>query len=607
MDINVLNLVESDTILALGYVDSIIAESPDPSPDEEHEVTMAEATEREERPHVQTPTDTPESGVKAPEYLQYGKVPRSLTGQRFPRRQSKDQWTARPMVAPMNIVKRSQGLETCTVPVSLKDYRTGTRNAVCDQPSSVPRHREVSIHPGSRQYQSLLGTREMMPLLNTLVEVWKITSGRSLPSIDKFPLCFPLGLFCGQDSLATPVYSVDSIIAESPDSSPDEEHEVTMAEATEREERPHVQTPTDTPESGVKAPEYLQYGKVPRSLNRPEIPQTSEVPVSLKDYRTGTRNAVCDQPSSVPRHREVSIHPGSRQYQSLLGTREMMPLLNTLVEVWKITSGRSLPSIDKFPLCFPLGLFCGQDSLATPVYSETCLLYEVYVKQTLLTRQVPTCPSAKYPPAPRPSSHLPLGQVPTCPSAKYPPAPRPRTHLPLGQVPTCPSAKYPPAPRPSTHLPLGQVPTCPSAKYPPAPRPSTHLPLGQVPTCPSAKYPPAPRPSTHLPLGEVPTCPSAKYPPAPRSSTHLPLGQVPTCPSAKYPPAPRPSTHLPLGLVPTCPSAKYPPAPRPSTHLPLGQVPTCSLVKYPPAPQPTTHLPLRQVPTCPFAKYPPAP
>ncbi|XP_069194273.1 uncharacterized protein [Procambarus clarkii] len=52
---------------------------------------------------------------------------------------------------------------------------------------------------------------------------------------------------------------VDSILAESPDSSPDEEHEVKEAEATEREERPRVQTPMDTPKSGVKAPEYLQY------------------------------------------------------------------------------------------------------------------------------------------------------------------------------------------------------------------------------------------------------------------------------------------------------------------------------------------------------------
>ncbi|XP_069165050.1 uncharacterized protein [Procambarus clarkii] len=70
---------------------------------------------------------------------------------------------------------------------------------------------------------------------------------------------------------------IDSILAESPDSSPDEEHAVTMSEATEQEERPRVQAPTDTKESGVKADEYLRYGKVQRSLNQPEIPQTLEV------------------------------------------------------------------------------------------------------------------------------------------------------------------------------------------------------------------------------------------------------------------------------------------------------------------------------------------
>ncbi|XP_069179064.1 trichohyalin-like [Procambarus clarkii] len=139
-------------------------------------------------------------------------------------RDSKDQWTTRQMMAPMNIAKGSQGLEVCiasvavkggtwkvmidtggirndiisdcfrqvdnprmivepggsvlrNVPDSLKDYRTGTRNAVCDQPSSqetaiiTSSNREVSIHPRSSLYQSLLETCEIMPLLDISVKV----------------------------------------------------------------------------------------------------------------------------------------------------------------------------------------------------------------------------------------------------------------------------------------------------------------------------------------------------------------------------------------------------------------------------------------------------
>ncbi|XP_069175198.1 cyclin-dependent kinase 11B-like [Procambarus clarkii] len=128
-------------------------------------------------------------------------------------------------------------------------------------------------------------------------------------------------------------------------------HEVIVTEATEQEERPRVQVPKDTQESGVEAPEYLQYGKVQRSSNRPEISQTSEVPVSLKDDRTGVRNVVRDQPPTVPRHREVSIRPTLRRCRSLLKTREIMPLLAISVKVWEVTSGRSLTTIFKFSLC----------------------------------------------------------------------------------------------------------------------------------------------------------------------------------------------------------------------------------------------------------------
>ncbi|XP_069191109.1 UDP-GalNAc:beta-1,3-N-acetylgalactosaminyltransferase 2 isoform X2 [Procambarus clarkii] len=100
-------------------------------------------------------------------------------------------------------------------------------------------------------------------------------------------------------------------------------------------------------------------------------PKTKWVPVSLEDRRTGTRNAVCDQPSSVPRHREVSSRPRSCLHRSLLERCEMMPLLDIAVETWKVTPGRTLPSIFKFPLCrnCPVGQFCGRDSLAVPDYS----------------------------------------------------------------------------------------------------------------------------------------------------------------------------------------------------------------------------------------------
>ncbi|XP_069194695.1 uncharacterized protein [Procambarus clarkii] len=166
---------------------------------------------------------------------------------------------------------------------------------------------------------------------------------------------------------------IDSYLAVSPDSL-DKEHEVKKAEVPELEERPRVQTPTDTNESGAKAEVCLRYGKLQRVVDQPEIPQTSEVcevPVSLKDHRTGTRNAVCGQPSSVPRHRKVSSHPRSRRNQSVLERCEMTPLLDIAVETWKITSGRSLPSICKFPLCRKwLGeKFRGQDSLISPVHS----------------------------------------------------------------------------------------------------------------------------------------------------------------------------------------------------------------------------------------------
>ncbi|XP_069182973.1 calponin homology domain-containing protein DDB_G0272472-like [Procambarus clarkii] len=177
---------------------------------------------------------------------------------------------------------------------------------------------------------------------------------------------------------------IESIPTDSADSSPDEKHGATATGATEQEEKPYVQAPTDTQESGAMAHKYLRYGEVQCSRNRLEIPQTSEskkgserltpprvnaecgfdiirnvgrpdggrantifnvqaallglgvglvsgyalstdlktiavtpnhlshvflISVSLKDCQTGTRNACCDQPPVVPRHREVSIHP----------------------------------------------------------------------------------------------------------------------------------------------------------------------------------------------------------------------------------------------------------------------------------------------------------
>ncbi|XP_069170124.1 trichoplein keratin filament-binding protein-like [Procambarus clarkii] len=106
--------------------------------------------------------------------------------------------------------------------------------------------------------------------------------------------------------------------------SSNKKHRLTVTEATEREEGPHEQAPTDTQESGVTADKYLRHGKVQCSLNRPEIPQTSKISVSLKDYQTGARNAFCDQPSAVPRHREVSICPRSSLCRSLPKTREII-------------------------------------------------------------------------------------------------------------------------------------------------------------------------------------------------------------------------------------------------------------------------------------------
>ncbi|XP_069157058.1 myb-like protein X [Procambarus clarkii] len=211
---------ESELDISLLTIDdrvySSLAESPDSSPDKEHEVTMAEETEREERSRVQGPTDTNESGAKADEYLRYGKAQRSLNRPEIP------------------------------------------------QTSEVHKHLKAEEKKES--------------------EAHSIKEGEEMASTDKEGKSSDVE--SDESELDISLLTIDdrvySSLAESPDSSPDKEHEVTMAEETEREERSRVQGPTDTNESGAKADEYLRYGKAQRSLNRPEIPQTSEVHKHLK-------------------------------------------------------------------------------------------------------------------------------------------------------------------------------------------------------------------------------------------------------------------------------------------------------------------------------------
>ncbi|XP_069162925.1 uncharacterized protein [Procambarus clarkii] len=323
---------------------------------------MAEVPELEERPCVQTPTDTNESGAKAEVCLRYGKLQRVVDQPEIPQTSevcevcskglvpslvqarlvdgagyghdklrkliprltkcflsvfcfillcalcvlSKDQWTTRRMMAPVNIEKRSQGLESCTASVAVEE---GTWEVIDDTGGTTC----DNVSDCFRQVDTPRVTAE--PQCCVMWNVGRPDGGRANATCDVRTA--PLGL--GVDLVEYAVSTVLLAVA------------ITL----------NYQTPV------------------------------FQVPVSLKDHRTGTRNAVCGQPSSVPRHRKVSSHPRSRRNQSVLERCEMTPLFDIAVETWKITSGRSLPSICKFPLCrkWLVEKFCGQDSLITPVHS----------------------------------------------------------------------------------------------------------------------------------------------------------------------------------------------------------------------------------------------
>nr|XP_045598936.1 sialidase-like [Procambarus clarkii] len=106
---------------------------------------------------------------------------------------------------------------------------------------------------------------------------------------------------------------IDSILTDSANSSPDKEHEVMVTGPTEQEEGPRVQVPTDTQESGGKAPEHLRYGKVdtPRVIAEPGFsvmrntlrarhsdPQSS--PLRPLELPTQTLRAPHSDPQSSP-------------------------------------------------------------------------------------------------------------------------------------------------------------------------------------------------------------------------------------------------------------------------------------------------------------------
>ncbi|XP_069195558.1 uncharacterized protein [Procambarus clarkii] len=353
-DVNMFNLSSHPQI------DCILAESPD-FLDKEHEVTMAEVPEQEERPCGQAPTDTEESGVKAPVYLQPGKVQCMLNRPEIPQTSevcevcakvlvpslvqtrlmevagyghnrlrklipqvtkcflavfcvilvcglSKEQWTTRRMMAPLNIGKRSHGLEICTASVAVEE---GTWKVMVDTGGTT----YDNMSDCFRQVDTPRVIAE--PQCSVIRNVGRPDGGRANVIFSVQAALLKLGV-----SLVE-VYAVS------------------------------IDLPTVAITRNYQTPVF-------------------QVPVSLKDYRNGTRNAVCNQPSSVPRHREVSSRPRSCLHRSLLERWEIMLRINISVETWKITPGRTLPYICKFPLCqgfSSVGQFCGRDSLAVPVHN----------------------------------------------------------------------------------------------------------------------------------------------------------------------------------------------------------------------------------------------